>query len=145
MTQWSGGSSLGSCWTPQVAQMKATITPNVALSGVELHGLADVVANRCAVEVLQSPHADVFRMSRRGLQEPELVPFVDAEPDDEPEIDSACAKYRRYAGRILNSVLSPEARSTTMRLVARSITSWHLCTLWYLLRRPRIHIRVAEE
>jgi hypothetical protein len=34
------------------------------------------------------------------------------------EIDAAYrAKYRRYAGRILNSVLTPEARSTTLRLV----------------------------
>ncbi len=34
------------------------------------------------------------------------------------EIDAAYrSKYRRYAGRILNSVLTPEARSTTLRLV----------------------------
>jgi len=34
------------------------------------------------------------------------------------EIDAAYrSKYRRYAGRILNSVLTPQARSTTLRLV----------------------------
>jgi hypothetical protein len=33
------------------------------------------------------------------------------------------AKYRRYAGSILNSVLTPEARSTTIKLVPRSTAS----------------------
>ena len=36
------------------------------------------------------------------------------------EIDAAYrAKYRRYAGRILDSILTPDARSTTIRLVPR--------------------------
>ncbi len=36
------------------------------------------------------------------------------------EIDAAYrSKYRRYAGRILDSVLTPEARSTTLRVVPR--------------------------
>lgn len=34
------------------------------------------------------------------------------------EIDAAYrAKYRRYAGRILDSILTPDARSTTLELV----------------------------
>lgn len=37
------------------------------------------------------------------------------------EVDAAYrAKYRRYAGRILNSCLSPEARSTTIRVIPRA-------------------------
>jgi hypothetical protein len=32
-------------------------------------------------------------------------------------------KYRRYAGSILNSVLTPQARSTTTKLLPRSTTS----------------------
>src|SRR5438094_145504 len=37
--------------------------------------------------------------------------------DVEDEIDAAYrAKYRRYAGRILNSVLTPKARSTSTKL-----------------------------
>ncbi len=49
------------------------------------------------------------------------VTFIDADHDIDDEIDSAYrAKYRRYAGSILNSVLTPEARSTTLKLVRRS-------------------------
>ncbi len=46
---------------------------------------------------------------------------VDAGRDIDDEVDAAYrAKYRRYAGNILNSVLTPEARSTTIKLVPRS-------------------------
>jgi len=46
------------------------------------------------------------------------VKFEEADPGINDEIDAAYrSKYRRYAGRILNSVLTPEARSTTLRLV----------------------------
>ena len=49
------------------------------------------------------------------------VTFVDAGQDVEHEVDAAYrTKYRRYAGSILNSVLTPEARSSTLRLVPRS-------------------------
>ncbi|HLQ62397.1 MAG TPA: DUF2255 family protein [Candidatus Acidoferrales bacterium] len=52
------------------------------------------------------------------------VTFVEADHDIDHEIDAAYrAKYRRYAGRILNSVLTPEARSTTIKLVPRSAGS----------------------
>ena len=48
------------------------------------------------------------------------VTFLDAEPDVNDEVDAAYrTKYRRYAGRILNSCLTPEARSTTIKLVPR--------------------------
>ena len=46
------------------------------------------------------------------------VTFEEAGAAITDEIDAAYrSKYRRYAGRILNSVLTPEARSTTLRLV----------------------------
>ena len=52
------------------------------------------------------------------------VTFVDAGDDIDDELDAAYrAKYRRYAGTVLNSVLTPEARSTTIRLEARSKSS----------------------
>jgi len=52
------------------------------------------------------------------------VTFVAADPDMNHEVDTAYrAKYRRYAGSILNSVLTPEARSTTMKLVPRAAGS----------------------
>jgi hypothetical protein len=49
------------------------------------------------------------------------VTFVDAERDIDDDVDAAYrAKYRRYAGSILNSVLTPQARSTTIKLMPRS-------------------------
>jgi len=52
------------------------------------------------------------------------VTFVDADHGIDDEIDAAYrAKYRRYAGSILNSVLTPQARSTTIKLVPRSTRS----------------------
>ncbi len=48
------------------------------------------------------------------------VTFVDTDHDVDDEVDAAYrAKYSRYAGSILNSVLTPEARSTTIKLVPR--------------------------
>jgi hypothetical protein len=59
------------------------------------------------------------RIRARGIQQD--VTFVDAGQDNETEIDAAYrTKYRRYAGSILNSVLTPEARATTIKLVPRS-------------------------
>ena len=46
------------------------------------------------------------------------VTFEEADSAINDEIDAAYrSKYQRYAGRILNSVLTPDARSTTLRLV----------------------------
>ena len=46
------------------------------------------------------------------------VGFEDADPALNDEVDAAYrSKYRRYAGRILNSCLTPSARSTTLRIV----------------------------
>jgi hypothetical protein len=62
------------------------------------------------------------RISAGGLQQD--VTFVDAGHDVDDEVDAAYrAKYRRYAGSILNSVLTPAARSTTIKLVPRSAAS----------------------
>jgi hypothetical protein len=49
------------------------------------------------------------------------VTFVEADDELNDEIDTAYrAKYRRYAGNILNSVLTSEARAGTLKLVPRS-------------------------
>lgn len=59
------------------------------------------------------------RIQVRGVQQD--VTFVDAGHDIDGEIDAAYrTKYSRYAGRILNSVLTPEAQASTMKLVPRS-------------------------
>src|SRR5712691_1055537 len=58
------------------------------------------------------------RIRAGGVQQD--VTFVDADHNLDDEVDAAYrAKYRRYAGSILNSVLTPEARSTTTKLVPR--------------------------
>jgi hypothetical protein len=46
------------------------------------------------------------------------VKFEQADASVKEEVDSAYrSKYRRYAGPILNSCLTPEATSTTLRIV----------------------------
>ena len=48
------------------------------------------------------------------------VTFVDVGDEVNDQVDAAYrAKYRRYAASIINSVVSPEARSATIKLVPR--------------------------
>jgi len=48
------------------------------------------------------------------------VRFADADPAVNDEVDAAYRrKYRRYAGRILNSCLTPQALSTTLKVDPR--------------------------
>ena len=62
------------------------------------------------------------RVRAGGVQQD--VVFVDADHDIDDEVDADYrSKYRRYAGSILNSVLTPEARATTMKLAPRSTGS----------------------
>src|SRR5438094_10321115 len=54
-----------------------------------------------------------------GLQKD--VTFVDADHDIDDALDAAYrTKYRRYAANIISSIVSPEARSATIKLVPRS-------------------------
>jgi hypothetical protein len=58
------------------------------------------------------------RIRAGGVQQD--VTFVEPDADSTDEIDAAYrAKYRRYAGNILNSVLTPDARAGTLKLVPR--------------------------
>jgi hypothetical protein len=62
------------------------------------------------------------RISAGGVQQD--VTFVDTEHGIDDELDAAYrAKYRRYAGSILNSVLTPAARAATVKIAPRSTTS----------------------
>ena len=59
------------------------------------------------------------RIRAGGLQQD--ITFVESDHSIDNEIDAAYRdKYRRYAGRILESVLTPEARSSTLKIVPRS-------------------------
>jgi len=52
------------------------------------------------------------------------VTFVDADPDINDQIDAAYrTKYRRYAASIVNTIVSPAARSATIKLVPRAKSS----------------------
>ena len=52
------------------------------------------------------------------------VTFVNSDPGLNDQIDAAYrTKYRRYAASIVNTILSPEARSATLKLVPRSTGS----------------------
>ena len=52
------------------------------------------------------------------------VTFVDAAADLNDQLDAEYrTKYRRYAASIIRSIVSPEARSTTIRLVPRTTRS----------------------
>jgi hypothetical protein len=49
------------------------------------------------------------------------VTFVDADASLDDQLDAAYrAKYRRYAKSIVESVVTPDARSATLKLVPRS-------------------------
>lgn len=49
------------------------------------------------------------------------VAFVDADPAVNDQIDAAYrTKYRRYAGKILDSILTPKARAATLKVVPRA-------------------------
>jgi len=52
------------------------------------------------------------------------VTFMDADPGINDQIDAAYrTKYRRYAASIISTIVSPEARSATIKLVPRSTSS----------------------
>jgi hypothetical protein len=61
------------------------------------------------------------RIRAGGVQQD--VTFVDTDHGIDDELDAAYqAKYRRYAGSVLNSVLTPAARAATIKIVPRSTT-----------------------
>jgi hypothetical protein len=52
------------------------------------------------------------------------VTFVDADPAINDQIDAAYrTKYHRYAASIISTIVSPEARSATIKLVPRLSSS----------------------
>lgn len=49
------------------------------------------------------------------------VTFVEADPAVTDQLDAAYrTKYRRYAGKILDSILTPKARSAALKVVPRT-------------------------
>src|SRR2546425_12863000 len=62
------------------------------------------------------------RISAGGTEKD--VTFVDVDHDIDDQIDAAYGtKYARYAASTISRITSPEARSTTIKLVPRSASS----------------------
>ena len=61
---------------------------------------------------------------RAGGVEKDVTFVEEADPDINNQIDAAYrTKYSRYAASIINSIISPKARSATIKLVPRSTSS----------------------
>jgi len=128
MTQWTSGQldKLGKAEEVQIASVRpdGTLGKPVTVWAVR-HG------DDLYVRSVRGSSAHWFRGTQErhegriragGVQQ--NVAFVDVGHDFDDELDAAYrSKYRRYAGIILNSVLTPQARSTTMKLVPRSTGS----------------------
>jgi hypothetical protein len=60
---------------------------------------------------------------RAGGIEKDMI-FLDADPNLNDEIDTAYrTKYRRHGAQYVNMMVSPEARSATVKLSPRSASS----------------------
>jgi hypothetical protein len=61
----------------------------------------------------------IGRVRAGGVEK--AVTFEDADHDIDDQIDAAYrTKYRRYAEHIIRSIITPEARATTLKLVPRA-------------------------
>ena len=61
---------------------------------------------------------------RAGGIEKDVIFVDEADPDINYQIDAAYrTKYRRYAASIVNTIVTPQARSATIKLVPRSKVS----------------------
>jgi hypothetical protein len=61
---------------------------------------------------------------RAGGVEKDVTFVEEADPTIDDQIDAAYrTKYRRYAASIISSIMSPEARSATIKLVPRLASS----------------------
>jgi hypothetical protein len=128
MTQWTSGQldKLGKAEEAQIAsvrrdgELRKPVTVWVARHGDDLYVRS--VGGRNAYWFRGTQERHEGRIRAGGVQQD--VTFVDADHGIDPEIDGAYrTKYGRYAGRILNSVLTREARATTIKLVPRSTGS----------------------
>ena len=128
MTQWTGDQldKVGKAEEVQIASVgpDGTLRKPVTVWAVR-HGDAlylRSVAGRSGRWFRGTQERHEGRIRARGVQQD--VTFVDADHDIDGEVDDAYrTKYRRYAGSILNSVLTPQARASTMKLVPRPSSS----------------------
>ncbi len=128
MTQWTSDQldKVGSAEELQIASLRrdGTLRKPVTVWGVR-HGddlYVRSVRGRTGHWFRGTQERHEGRIRAGGVQQD--VAFVDADHDIDDVVDTAYrVKYRRYAGSILNSVLTPEARSSTIKIVPRSTSS----------------------
>jgi hypothetical protein len=88
------------------------------------------LGDRLFVRSIKGPTGPWFSGTRRrrqghiragGVDKDVSFVFIDTDDGVSQEIDAEYrAKYGRYAGRVLNTVLTPAARAATIELVPRS-------------------------
>jgi hypothetical protein len=125
MTQWKSDhlDKLGSAEEVQIASvgrdgvLRKPVTVWAVRQGDDLYVRSVRGRNGHWFRSVQERHEGRIRAG--GVQQD--VTFDDADPGISDVVDAAYrAKYRRYAGSILKSVLTPEARAATIKLVPRS-------------------------
>ena len=119
MAAWSSDElvKIGSAEEVEIAPgpVPRPVTVWIVRAGDELY-VRSAVRGRNAAWYRAAQRSHEGRMSTEGVQRD--VRFEAAEPAVNDLVDAAYrSKYRRYGGRILNSCLTPEARSTTIRIV----------------------------
>jgi hypothetical protein len=123
MSEWTSDelSQIGSAEELQIAArrrdstLRNPVTVWVVPVGTSLYVRSVKGPNAAWFRGVQETHQGRIRAG--GVEKD--VTFVKADQDIDEAVDAAYRrKYRRYAGSILNSVLTPAARSTTITLVA---------------------------
>jgi hypothetical protein len=123
MTAWSSDelAKIGRSEELQLASvrpdgsLRKPVTVWVARHGDQLY-LRSAVKGRNAAWFRGTQESQRDRISAAGIDKDVNLANADRNIDD--DVDAAYrAKYRRYAGRILDSALTNEARSTTIELI----------------------------
>jgi hypothetical protein len=97
-------------------KLRAPVTVWLVRSGDDPYVRSVRGGNGAWFRAVQATHEG--RISGGGVEKD--VRFEEADPLVNDQVDAAYrTKYRRYAGRILNSCLTPDARATTLRLEPR--------------------------
>lgn len=97
--------------------LRPPVTVWLVRSGDDLY-VRSAVKGRNAAWFRAVQEAHEGRLSGGGAEKD--VRFEEADASVNDQVDAAYrSKYRRYAGRILDTCLTPEARATTLRIVPR--------------------------
>ncbi|HSS93716.1 MAG TPA: DUF2255 family protein [Candidatus Dormibacteraeota bacterium] len=124
MTAWTGDelASIGAAEEVQIAPLRRDgalgrgVTVWAVRHGDSLYVRSVKGRDGAWFRGIQQTHEGRIRAGRVEKD----VTFAEADHEVNDEIDAAYrAKYRRYAGPILDSVLTPEARSTALKVEPR--------------------------